>query len=89
MDVPSCFNKMTHAFNQDIGVSLADGEDVLMSAVTHVPLSERVELAEFIDRLLDAGPEACEEAWNRSDADVFILNEGGLVRLLQEIRARL
>lgn len=89
MEIPNFFNKITRAFNQDIGVLLESGDDIFENAVDYLSPMERKELAAFIDRLLDAGQEACEDAWNRSKADVFILSDGGHVRLLREIRARL
>lgn len=89
MELPNCFKQMSRIFDQDVAYWSEDKESLLTKAISQVQTSDRDDLAMFIDRLLDAGPIACEEAWNSSDSDVFILNDGGLVQLLQEIRARL
>lgn len=89
MDIPLCFNNMTYAFNQDFLIIYKTREDVLAAAVSIVPPSERAELSAYLDRLLAAGPEVCEDVWNRSASAVFIRPVEDLVTLLSDIRARL
>lgn len=87
MDIPPCFNNMTYAFNQYFFIMYKTMEDVLEAAVTIVPPSERAELSAYLDRLLAAGPEVCDDVWNRSATAVFVQPVEALVDLLRDIRA--
>lgn len=89
MDIPPSFITMTHAFDQDFLVTYASRNQVLETAVSFVPILERAELAGYLDQLLEAGPEFCQDVWNRSKAQIFILHADDLVMLLRDIRARL
>lgn len=91
MDIPSCFNTLARAFNQDFIVNYKHKtrEEMLADVILIVPPRDRIELAEYIDRLVRAGPEVCRTVWNGSAADIFLPRDEDLLRLLGDIRMRL
>ena len=88
-DLPPCFRAMTRAFDQDCLLEVRSLEDMAEGALAYVSPSERADLAAYLDRLLAAGPAACKNAWNRSEADLVFRRVKDVVTLLEAIRARL
>ena len=88
MQIPREFNDMCYHFHQDVGLLGFSGEKIIGNAVNSLTPEQRDTVRRFLDELLNGQHDAAEikKVWWDSPAEIYPLNEEGLLQLLKMLR---